>query len=137
MKKLLTFALALVLALTTLCFVACGEDEGDPNLGTYKITSMTYDGATINVGDDAPWGATLTADSMVITLSENGAGTLSQSYGTGDPDVSPITWTLDGQNLSITAQFGSGEDTITGTLNNGAMVLSLVEEGVAYNLAKV
>jgi hypothetical protein len=89
-------------------------------------------------GEAAPWGDILTADSMVITLSEDGAGTLSQSYGTGDPDVTTITWTLDGQNVSITAQFGSGSSTITGTLNNGAMALSFSQgsETVVYNLAK-
>ena len=77
---------------------------------------------------------------MVITLAENGAGSLSQDYGDGDVEVNTITWTLDGQNVSITAQFGSASQTITGTLNNGAMVLSLVAEGsqsVSYNLAKV
>lgn len=126
MKKVLTIALCFVLALTCLSLVACG----DPNQGTYnfKSVSMTVGGTTTtyNIGDVAPWGDdVLAADTNVLELKANGV-MVSSSKVAGNTVPQEGTYTIDGENITMTV----GTSTMTGTIKDGIISISSTTQGV-------
>ena len=133
MKKLLTFALALVLALTTLCFVACGEDEGDPTPPpaadvTYEMYSLTNAFTTAGttdtfvVGDEmGEGGPVLTADYMTMTFKADGTCTSTmKDLFDNQVETATGTYTLSGNTYTITFE----GDTQTATVDGDNLTIS-------------
>ena len=108
MKKLLTLALSLILAVCCFGLIACSKDDGVE--GTYNIVSMTYEGQTFNIGDDAPWGEELTKNSFVLNIkadnvvvaTSNMGGMEHSETGTWALEGSTITFVLDGETTTAT-----------------------------------
>ena len=121
MKKLLTILLSALLCLACVGMVACGNDAE----GTYKFKSMTMGGQTFNIGDVAPWGdEELTADSNQIVLEKDGVAK-AVSVVAGHTENQTGTWTLDGENISITIE----GMTQSGTLKDGVITLTISAGG--------
>ncbi len=119
MKKLLTILLVATLSLTMVFMTACKEDV----TGVYKIQSMTYsDGQTtmtFNLGDDMPMGGTLTVDFLKLELKEGGTFVMSGDLYGWDETFSG-TWSVDGENLKMTAE---GE-TINGKIKDDLITIA-------------
>ena len=67
MKKLLTIVAALIIAMSCVSFIACGNDI----TGVYKIYSVTRGDKTYNIGDEYE-GEILFSGSITFTLNEDG-----------------------------------------------------------------
>lgn len=107
MKRFLVMALAAA-ALLTLC--ACGaRSELAPYAGEYTLFAYDIDGYVREAAEM----------SSVLTLKKNGTGRM-----TINGDTASITsWEVDGNALALT----SGADTLTGTVEDGIIVLDLGE----------
>ena len=116
MKKLAKILSILMLVIVsafalTACGGGDGEGSGDGVTGTYKLKSITYEGVTLNIGDEAPWGDdVLTADSVVMELKADGvlvsssavAGQTQSQSGTWTQDGNTINGTIEGQTVTMT-----------------------------------
>ena len=114
--------LAAVLLLGVL--TACGS-KTDPNVGVYKVESlmgMTVEEFAEMLGEDVE----TTKDFMSIELKADGKATF-----TTEGEVEEVTWKLEGDKLTLTAD----GDTLEGTLKDGKITLGL--EGEEIVLAKV
>ena len=126
MKKLITLALSLILALACLSFVACKEDGV---AGTYKFyqLSTTAEGVTVtfNIGDEAPWGDDiLSQDSVILELKEDGT-LVSSAVIDGQTQNSTGTWTVDGDTITLTMN----GDTATATIDGDTLTQSYSGHG--------
>ena len=116
MKKLA--AILLVLALV-LALAACGEP--DPNLGTYKGTTVEMEGFTLPITEAWEKG-------FDIELKSGGWATL-----TIDGEDINVKWALNGETITITASDGE----FTGTLIDGTIVLkNLLDRGMDATFVK-
>ncbi|MBO7187399.1 MAG: hypothetical protein J6V68_03285 [Clostridia bacterium] len=144
MKKLLTFALCLVLALCALSFVACDDGDTPPTTDvTYKFYSLTMqptggDATTLNIGDPAPWSQgneTLTADSVIVVFKQDGTY-VSTNIIDGVTQTMNGTWTKDGDVYTFTqgGQSATGsivDDTLTQIYSHaGEMTITYVYKKV-------
>ena len=102
MKRTLSILLAAVLLLGLL--TACGS-KTDPNVGVYKLESLS---------------------GMTVELKADGKATF-----TTEGEANEVTWKLDGDKLSLTAD----GDTLEGTLKDGKITLDL--DGESVTLGKV
>ena len=105
MKKLLTIMLALVLGIACLGLVACGGGDGDGNTGlagSYKLKSMVYDGTSIALGQEAPWGDDiLSADTNTLEIKND--GTWTNVSIVASQEVTLVgTWTYENDVLTMT-----------------------------------
>ena len=71
MRKFSSSFMALLVVLCCVCFMACGGIEG-----TYKFSSMTIDGVTINAGEKYN-GIIVDEDFVILKLEKNGTYELS------------------------------------------------------------
>ena len=122
MKRTLSILLAAVLLLGLL--TACGS-KTDPNVGVYKLESMS--GITVEefaemMGEDVE----TAKDFMSVELKADGKATF-----VSDGEPAEVTWKLEGDKLTLTAD----GDTLEGTLKDGKITLGL--EGEELVLAKV
>lgn len=122
MKRTLSILLVAVLLLGVL--TACGS-KADPNLGVYKLESLS--GMTVEefaelLGEDVE----ATKDFMTVELKADGKATF-----TTEGEANEVTWKLDGDKLSLTAD----GDTLEGTLKDGKITLDL--DGESVTLGKV
>ena len=108
MKKLLTLALSLIMCVCCFGLIACGKDGGAE--GTYKLDSITLDGVTYEIGDDAPWGGEITADVYIIELKGDNKAVVTSKMGA--ETVIEAEWSLDGDKLSLTAEGETSEATL-------------------------
>ena len=100
MKKTLAVIMALVMALM---LVACGASEEQKDVaGTYKCDKCKFVG-------DAEW----TTEDFTLVLNNDGTGTSTRELS------SDVTWTLDGENFTMTEKIGETE--YTGTLKDGVL----------------
>ncbi|MDY6367491.1 MAG: glycoside hydrolase family 43 C-terminal domain-containing protein [Clostridia bacterium] len=107
MKKALVVVAALMIAMTCALLTACGSEIE----GTYKFVSMTYNGETINVGDEVG-GYVYDENSFVVTLNKDGTGEYKEGgntmTGTWKQDSGDVyTLTIDGASLNATIKDGT------------------------------
>lgn len=100
MKKVASIALIAVLALA---LVACGGGgAGDNVAGTYKMTSMSMGGTTIDVKQIAQL-AGMSDDIFRLELNEDSSFVLTIYDGTGDTTMEG-TWKASGSTLTLTME---------------------------------
>ena len=104
MKKLAAILLALAMLFT---LAACGEkdNDSDPNLGRYEGTTIEGMGVTMNFSD-------IYEGENYVELKSGGKCVM-----TLEGDAAEGTWTLNGENITITIE---GIDS-TGTLKDGTL----------------
>lgn len=132
MKKLLTIILAVVLAVACLGLVACKQDEptGDGSIcGTYKLSSVIYEGNEITIGSQEADSLGFTADTVVLTINSDGTATLvniavADGYASG-------TWTREGNDFIMTVDT---ESQIFAISNN---TITIIGDGEVIILTKV
>ena len=128
MKKILTILIATLLCICCVGMVACG---GDGVEGVYKFKSMTYEGETYEIGDEAPWGDDiLSADSNTFELKEDGT-VVSTSKVAGQTETQNGTWTKDGNTITVVMTVGSQSQTVTMTLDGNVLTYNVME-GMTY-----
>ena len=96
-----------MIAMTCVLLTACGSEIE----GTYKFSSMTYNGVTINAGDTVE-GYTYDADMMTITVNKDGTyemseggDTVSGTWKQKEGDVYTITF--EGESMDVTIKDGT------------------------------
>ena len=120
MKKLLTILVAFVLGVCCLGLVACNGGDGDSSVaGTYKFYSQTVVAngqtiASITVGSAEATAAGLTADSMIFDIKADGSVDMTNAMYPGNTIEESGTWTLDGDQLSITIDNDTQTFTVSG-----------------------
>ena len=119
MKKLAAILLALAMLFT---LAACGEkdNDSDPNLGRYEGTTIEGMGVTMNFSD-------IYEGENYVELKSGGKCVM-----TLEGDAAEGTWTLNGENITITIE---GIDS-TGTLKDGTLVVDFMEMGMPMTFVK-
>lgn len=119
MKKLAAILLALAMLFT---LAACGEkdNDSDPNLGRYEGTTIEAMGVTMNLSD-------IYEGENYVELKSGGKCVM-----TLEGDAAEGTWTLNGENITITIE---GIDS-TGTLKDGTLVVDFMEMGMPMTFVK-
>ncbi len=132
MKKIITLVAVMALALCACFAVACSSSVA----GTYKFESMSIVGGGMEVnvkaGEDY-MGVTMTADSMILELKEDGTCSMSSAMF-GETESETGTWAeVDGK-IAITID---GE-TQNFTKDGSTLTLSMEDEGMSlsYSLKK-
>ncbi|MFG0251751.1 MAG: hypothetical protein ACF8NJ_02620 [Phycisphaerales bacterium JB038] len=150
MSRHSTLLFSLLAALLTLtCLQGCGESPMAQAAGTYELDKATVKAAMqaeIEKTEDAQKKAELTMGlgmvdlmTMNLILEAEGAASLEmaiQAPGMSDSQNLTGTWTLDGATISITmAEEGDEPETVTGTLRDDVVTLTLPEEeGMPFDL---
>ncbi len=117
MKKILAMLLAVGLVVSMLAGCGGGADADNPNLGVYKIQSlsgMTIEDLNDLLGEDY-------SEMITIELKAGGKGEM-----TVEGDGGKIKWSMDGDNITIE----DASDSLTGTLVDGVMTLDFDGEEV-------
>ena len=109
MKKFITICLAAIMMTSLL--TACGG-KSNANVGTYKVESLG--GKTVEEYKEAT-GEDL-SDQFQLELKKDGKGSV-----TVQGEENEITWELDGEKLSLTAD----GDTLEATLKDGKVTMEL------------
>ncbi|MGN1061107.1 MAG: hypothetical protein ACI4QN_05175 [Candidatus Coproplasma sp.] len=129
MRKFLTsVCTAVTIALLAVLFAACGAKS---YVGTYKFASMSITNVekTEEYVIGQPWGDdTLTENSYVLEIKEDGTVTLSSTIG-GTTSVSG-TWKEENGALVITANGYS----ISGNLDGGKLTMEQIDEGMTTKM---
>ena len=86
-------SLVLLISVLSMMLAACGG-EPDPLCGTWKASSLTAEGQTLNASE--------IFDEFVLVLEDGGSGTLTIDGETGD-----ITWTNEEGTLTIIDDAGT------------------------------
>ncbi len=126
MKKFLSIVLAVALMLTCVSLVACNKDDNDvdPVVGVYTLTSATNDGEPVPMPEDVSYLIEIKADNTVVMTETDGT----------DSDVETGTWAKDGSN--ITLSFGEGESAYSVTLAISENALTYTEDGFVQVFTK-
>lgn len=111
MKKFLSLLLVVALMFTCASLVACSKDDDkDPVIGTYALTSMSYNGEE----RELPEGA-----SMTMEIKEDGTVVMTESYN-GESDSENGTWV-------------KNDNVVTITLDGNATDLTFADNKLTYS----
>ena len=138
MKKLLTIMLALLVSVCCFATVACTPATPE-EVGSYELKSVTFNGITFSLGEDAPWGGALAADMFTLELKEDNTIVSVSKIGGLTATTQTGTWekTETGINLNIVE--GNETQTVSATYAAGDLTLNFDMQGqtLSYVLTKV